>query len=196
MDKIDSRENNLVVDLENGGTQSTDEDEINEHHRLQHLPDEVATQNEPVLINTIISKNSSFIPGENIKMINVGVGDDVRVEAGPGQGGDGMEKKTLGEKKTKKGSKKPPKPPRPPGGPSLNEADIEMVREISRLSRLKRARDERIKALKKMRTDKASSSKCNVFATIITILFICVIIFQGTKLPTQDPFACLKFVNI
>ncbi|XWS57419.1 hypothetical protein CRYUN_Cryun09bG0172600 [Craigia yunnanensis] len=174
MDKIDSRESDLIVDLECGDTTS-DEDEIKEH-RLRHLP----TQNESVLINTI-SKNS-FISEEGVKMINVG--DNVRVETVPGR--DSMEKKKLGEKKTKRGSKKPPKPPRPPGGPSLNEADIKLVREICQLSRLRRARYERIKTLKKMRADKASSSKTNVFAMIITILFICVIIFQGTKLAVQD----------
>ncbi|XWS42318.1 hypothetical protein CRYUN_Cryun16bG0004100 [Craigia yunnanensis] len=127
-------------------------------------------------LNTI-SRNS-FVSGEGVKMINVG---NLRVVAGR----DIMEKKMLGEKKTKRDSKKPPKPPRPPGGPSLNEADIKLVREISQLSRLRRARYDRIKALKKMRADKTSSLNSNVFAMIVIVLFICVIIFQGTKLASK-----------
>ncbi|XVF31478.1 hypothetical protein REPUB_Repub16aG0149600 [Reevesia pubescens] len=180
MEKIDSRAIDLVVDLESGNTTS-DEDEIKER-RLRHLQnqgmdwdDKDAFQNESVLrgegLNSTIK--NSFISGEGVKMINVG-DDDVRVEAGR----DSMEKKMLGEKMKQKGSKKPPKPPRPPGGPSLNEADIKFVKQISELSRLRRARYERIKALKKMRADKTSSSKSNVPAMIVTILFISIIIFQ------------------
>lgn len=158
MDKIDSSRRELVVDLENGDTTS-DEDEIKEHS-LRQLPP-VAAQNE----SATISKNS-FSSGEGVKLIKEEE-EDVRAEA------------VMDQKKTKRGSKKPPKPPRPPRGPTFNEADIKLVREISQLSRLRRARYERIKALQKMRADRASSSKSNVFAMIITILFICVIVFQG-----------------
>ncbi|KAK9292978.1 hypothetical protein L1049_020960 [Liquidambar formosana] len=56
---------------------------------------------------------------------------------------------------------------------------MKLVREISELAMLKRARVERMKALKKMRAHKASSSTSNLFAMIITILFIFVIIYQG-----------------
>ncbi|KAK6233276.1 hypothetical protein SCA6_003349 [Theobroma cacao] len=165
----DSRKSDLFVDLENGDNTSSDEDEIKEHALDEEMDrDEVAGQDGSTWrgegLN--IPSKSSFISG-GVKVID---------QAGRGS----KEKKMSGEKKQKRGSKKPTKPPRPPGAPSLvDEADIKLVREICELSRLRRARYERIKALRNMRADKASLSKSNVFAMIVTILFICVIVFQG-----------------
>ncbi|XP_017976016.1 PREDICTED: uncharacterized protein LOC18600588 [Theobroma cacao] len=177
----DSRESDLVVDLENGDNTSSDEDEIKEHALDEEMDrDEVAGQDGSTWrgegLN--IPSKSSFISG-GVKVID---------QAGRGS----KEKKMSGEKKQKRGSKKPTKPPRPPGAPSLvDEADIKLVREICELSRLRRARYERIKALRNMRADKASLSKSNVFAMIVTILFICVIVFQGiaptTNIKSFDP---------
>ncbi|OMO86286.1 hypothetical protein CCACVL1_09683 [Corchorus capsularis] len=159
---VGSREIDLADDLESG---DTDEDESKQIMDSDEVAVE-ASQNEsmPML------KDKGL---KNIEGVKISVGDGRRAEAG------GRDRKILlGEKK----KKRPPKPPRPPGGPSLNgAADIKLVREISELSRLKRVRYERIKALKKMRSDnKASSSKSNVLAIIVTLVFLCVIIFQGT----------------
>ncbi|MCD7448614.1 hypothetical protein HAX54_044868 [Datura stramonium] len=52
------------------------------------------------------------------------------------------------------------------------------VKEISELAIWKRRRTERIKALKKIKKESGSSSKMNILATVITILFFLVIIFQ------------------
>ncbi|XP_021283039.1 uncharacterized protein LOC110415670 [Herrania umbratica] len=146
----DSRESDLVVDLENGDKTSSDEDEIKEHVLDEEMDwDEVAGRDGSTWRDEglNIPSKSSFISGEAVKVID---------QAGQGS----KEKKISGEKKQKRGSKKPTKPPRPPGAPSLvDEADIKLVREICELSRLRRARYERIKALRKMRADKASLSK-------------------------------------
>ncbi|XP_050220906.1 uncharacterized protein LOC126671213 [Mercurialis annua] len=74
------------------------------------------------------------------------------------------------------------KPPRPPRGPLLDAADMKWLREISELARLKHARMQRIKALKKRkRAEKgSSSSSCNnIWAMVVTVVFFCVIFFQG-----------------
>ncbi|KAK8317819.1 hypothetical protein V6Z11_A13G132600 [Gossypium hirsutum] len=92
----------------------------------------------------------------------------------------GDTKTTTSSEKRRTSRKKPPKSPQPPRvGRSLSEVDIKLVREISKLSRLRYTRNDRRKKLEKKRVDKASSSHASVFAMIITILFICVIIFQG-----------------
>ncbi|KAK4851603.1 hypothetical protein QYF36_016682 [Acer negundo] len=97
-----------------------------------------------------------------------------------------MKKKNVNEKWKKLNFKKPPKPPRPHGIPSLDEADMKMVKEISELARLKHARKERIKALKKKRIHKASSS-IGIYATIVTILFCLIIIYQGLETAELNP---------
>ncbi|CAA0816524.1 Unknown protein [Striga hermonthica] len=75
----------------------------------------------------------------------------------------------------------PCKPPRPPKGPSLNACDMKLMKELNVLN-LKRKRMER-RRLKKMRKDKASSWASNVFACLVTLLFLLVIIFQGNQYP-------------
>ncbi|KAJ4721977.1 Transmembrane protein [Melia azedarach] len=88
-------------------------------------------------------------------------------------------KKVAKEKRKKSSNKKAPKPPKPPRGPSLDSADLKLIKEISELAMLKRARIERMKALKKMKASKQSSSNSNMFATVFTVLFCLVILFQG-----------------
>lgn len=92
------------------------------------------------------------------------------------------EKKVVKEKRKKSSNKKPPKPPKPPRGPSLDAADQKLIREISELAMLKRARVERMKALKKMKAAKQSSSNVNLFATVFTMIFCLVLLFQGNPL--------------
>ncbi|KAK8545943.1 hypothetical protein V6N13_067189 [Hibiscus sabdariffa] len=176
---MDSREE--VVDLESGGATTSDNGDYQDgmkgkhlHRHVSHqgmdLDELIATPNVSALAATISNKHS-FISAEDATMINVE--DNAGVKAS-------VEKKTSRDRRQMSmGSKKLRKPPLPPGGRSLSEADIKLIREISQLSRLRHARDERIKALKKKRAEKASSSQAGVFATIITILFICVIFFSS-----------------
>lgn len=93
-----------------------------------------------------------------------------------------QEVKNLGDnkmdiKKTRK--PKPPKPPRPPKGPSLHASDVNFVKEISEVAMWKRRRTERIKALNKIKKESGSSSKINILAMVITVLFFLIVIFQG-----------------
>lgn len=90
-----------------------------------------------------------------------------------------LEPKKVKDKRKSTSSKKPPKPPRPPRGLSLDAADQKLIKEISDLAMLKRARVERMKALKKMKAAKTSTSNSNLYATLITVLFCLVIVFQG-----------------
>ncbi|KAK8622511.1 hypothetical protein V6N13_117421 [Hibiscus sabdariffa] len=96
---------------------------------------------------------------------------------------DARENKSGKEKRKSFGNKKHPKPPRPPRAPSLDAADQKLIREIAEFARLKRARIERMKALKKLKATKppSSSSSCNMFATVFTVIFCLVILFQGNK---------------
>lgn len=92
---------------------------------------------------------------------------------------DRVEKTPVKEKRKKTSNKKPSKPPRPPRGPSLDAADQKLIKEISELAMLKRARIERMKTLKKMKAAKSSHKGSSMVATVMTILFCLVIIFQG-----------------
>lgn len=92
--------------------------------------------------------------------------------------------KKPGKEKLKK--PKPSKPPRPPKGPSLDAADIKLVKEISEMTVRKHRRMERLSALKKMKD--RSSSKTNIVAMGVTILFFFIIIFHGTN--------ALEYVNL
>ncbi|KAE8670355.1 putative Plant invertase/pectin methylesterase inhibitor superfamily protein [Hibiscus syriacus] len=88
---------------------------------------------------------------------------------------DGKENRLVLKEK-----RKPPKPPRPPRPLSLDAADQKLIKEIAELARLKRARIERIKALKKMKAAEGTTSHGNnVLATVFTVIFCIVVIFQG-----------------
>ncbi|KAL9233225.1 hypothetical protein vseg_008249 [Gypsophila vaccaria] len=101
------------------------------------------------------------------------------VDEGSGGGGGDVERKVVKEKPKKMSAKKPPKPPRPPRGLSLDSADQKLIRELHEIARLKRARVERMKALKKAKETKAGSSKNQLFATLLTVLFCLVLLLQG-----------------
>ncbi|XP_039050747.1 uncharacterized protein LOC120191964 isoform X1 [Hibiscus syriacus] len=91
---------------------------------------------------------------------------------------DGKENRLVLKEKRKSLSHK--KPPRPPRAPSLDAADQKLIKEIAELARLKRARIERIKVLKKMKAaEETTSHRNNVLATVFTIIFCIVMIFQG-----------------
>ncbi|GMJ14058.1 hypothetical protein like AT3G17120 [Hibiscus trionum] len=98
-----------------------------------------------------------------------------------GSNKDGKESRlVLKEKRSSLGHKKPPKPPRPPRASSLDAADQKLIKEIAELARLKRARIERIKALKKMKAAEGTTSHSNnMLATVFTVIFCIVLIFQG-----------------
>ena len=90
------------------------------------------------------------------------------------------EKKVVKERPKAMSAKKPPKHPRPPRGLSLDSADQKLIRELHELAKLKRARVERMKALKKAKEAKVSSSKNQLFATLLTVLFCLVLLLQGS----------------
>lgn len=94
--------------------------------------------------------------------------------------------KIVKEKPKSMSAKKPPKPPRPPRGLSLDSADQKLIRELNELAKLKRARVERMKALKKSKEAKALSSKNQLFATLLTILFCIVLLVQGISSRTNS----------
>ncbi|CAO2838112.1 unnamed protein product [Amaranthus hypochondriacus] len=89
------------------------------------------------------------------------------------------ERKVVKERPKAMSAKKPPKPPRPPRGLSLDSADQKLIRELHQLAKLKRARVERMKALKKAKEAKLASSKNQLFATLLTVLFCLVVLLQG-----------------
>ncbi|GER48593.1 hypothetical protein STAS_25763 [Striga asiatica] len=93
------------------------------------------------------------------------------------------------EKPKKHNHGNPCKPPRPPKGPSLNACDIKLMKELNVLN-LKRKRMER-RRLRKMRKDKSSSWASNIFACLLTLLFLLVIIFQATS---QSSMARIAFL--
>lgn len=93
------------------------------------------------------------------------------------EGVDVDEKNLVKEEKCKKASSK--KPPRPPRGPSVDATDLKFIKEITELTMLKRIRIERMKELKKMKGTKTSSLSYSLVATMFTVVFCCVILFQG-----------------
>ncbi|XP_057543650.1 uncharacterized protein LOC130822532 [Amaranthus tricolor] len=95
------------------------------------------------------------------------------------------EKKVVKERPKAMSAKKPPKPPRPPRGLSLDSADQKLIRELHQLAKLKRARVERMKALKKAKEAKLASSKNQLFATLLTVLFCLVVLLQGISSRTN-----------
>ncbi|XP_074319979.1 uncharacterized protein LOC141656824 [Silene latifolia] len=104
-----------------------------------------------------------------------------------------VERKVVKEKPKGMSAKKPPKPPRPPRGLSLDSADQKLIRELHELARLKRARVERMKGLKKAKEAKAMSSKNQLFATLLTILFCLVLLLQGMSSRTGTTPSIRRF---
>ncbi|EEF47231.1 uncharacterized protein LOC8267307 [Ricinus communis] len=178
MDHLVSRERELEIDIESGGTTSEEDG----------LHDLISTNKQSEkLLNSVWSGRLGFdglvnsskfgdIANENVELL---LGKNIEGKEGQQQNMGFGNKKVVEDKHKKKNSRKAPKPPRPPKGPSLDAADQKLVQEITELAMRKRARMERIKALKKMRAAKSSSWNSSVYAMIITFLFCLVLIFQG-----------------
>ncbi|XVE77524.1 hypothetical protein DITRI_Ditri13aG0070100 [Diplodiscus trichospermus] len=187
MDRLFSREREIEVDLESGGTTSENErtkDNVSSNIQTKrtfstvwsHLLTLDRLGKGKCGINSC-SSSSSFgaFEGENMEFL---VGKNSEGEENYEV--MGLVEKNFQEGKCKKtNSRKPPKPPRPPKGPLLDAADQKLVREIAELAMRKRARMKRIKAMKKIKEAKASSSSSSISATVITFIVCLVIIFQG-----------------
>ncbi|KAK6260356.1 hypothetical protein QQP08_000435 [Theobroma cacao] len=187
MDHLFSRERDVEVDLESGGTTSEDEriqDHVSSNSQAKRTFSRVWSDvlsfdrigKGECSINSC-SSSSSFggVEGENMEFLV-----DKNSEGEESRDLVALAEKNFAEEKCKKtNSRKPPKPPRPPKGPLLDAADQKLVREIAELAMRKRARMKRIKAMKKMNAAKVSSSSSSLSALVITVLFCLVILFQG-----------------
>lgn len=181
MDHIESRGSDFEIDLESGGTTS-DEDYVSNNRDVAGETSNKELYKAGSGFRGVQSCNGSVRNQDTYnKMLSA---DELsvrcteiwsnKVREEMGKLGDNK----MDIKKTRK--PKPPKPPRPPKGPSLDASDVKFVKEISELAIWKRKRTERIKALKKIKKESgSSSSKMNILATVITILFFLIIIFQG-----------------
>ncbi|XP_059313318.1 uncharacterized protein LOC132064380 isoform X2 [Lycium ferocissimum] len=182
MDHIQSRESDFEIDLESGGTTS-DEDGSNNYDLTGEISNKELYKAGSGLRGVRLSNgsvrsqdgsntyNKKFSADELSVRCTEIWSNKVRKEM------ENLRDNKMDIDKTKK--PKPPKPPRPPKGPSLDASDVKFAKEISELAIWKRRRTERIKALKKVKKESGSSSKMNILATVITILFFLVIIFQG-----------------
>ncbi|GKV40540.1 hypothetical protein SLEP1_g48171 [Rubroshorea leprosula] len=185
MDHFDSRERELKVDIESGGTSSEEErtnDNVSANGQTKMTFSRVwsgllsfdALGKGESGINSC-SPSSSFggVESKNMELL-------IDKSSGESPEHKALLEKNHGEEKQKKTNvRKPPKPPRPPKGPILDAADQKLVRDIAELAMRKRARMKRIQALKKMKAAKSSSTNSNLSAFIVTLLFCLVIIFQG-----------------
>jgi hypothetical protein len=178
MGRFVSRERELEVDLESGGTTSDEDrmsDPISANGQAKALLMEAWTV--PVGFQGFVN-SSSFgeVGAEDVELLI-----DKNSEGKEGQQKAFVDRKDVEEKHIKKNLRKPPKPPRPPRSLSLDASDRKLMKEITELAMRKRARIERLKALKKMRAAKASSSSSSLSAMFITIIFFLIIIYQGRK---------------
>lgn len=181
MDHIQSRESDFEIDLESGGTTS-DEDYVSNNRDVAGETSNKELYKAGSGFRGVQSCNGSvrnqdaynkMLSADELSVRCTEIWSN-KVREEMGKLGDNK----MDIKKTRK--PKPPKPPRPPKGPSLDASDVKFVKEISELAIWKRKRTERIKALKKIKKESgSSSSKMNILATVITILFFLVIIFQG-----------------
>ncbi|KAK2990208.1 hypothetical protein RJ640_014660 [Escallonia rubra] len=182
MEQISSREGDLFVDLESGGTAK---EEVGSPEPAKTFFNKLCSgfvsadglvkgENGIGLSGDVL--NNGEIATESVKLlINKKVEEEEAAEV--------LEKKVEKEKRKKPSAKKPPRPPR---GLSLDAADQKLIKEIAEIAMMKRARIERMKALKKMKASKASSSVGNFLAMLLTILFLLVILFQGVAPPKSS----------
>lgn len=174
MDRFVSRERELEVDLESGGTTSDEDrmsDPISANGQAKALLMEARTV--PVRFQGLVNSSSFGDGAEDVELLI-----DKNSEGKEGQQKASVDRKDAEEKHIKKNLRKPPKPPRPPRVLSLDASDQKLIKEITELAMRKRARIERLKALKKMRAAKASSSSSSLSAMFITIIFFLIIIYQ------------------
>ncbi|KAE8664902.1 hypothetical protein F3Y22_tig00112738pilonHSYRG00884 [Hibiscus syriacus] len=186
MDPLLTRERDVEIDLERGGTTSEDErtkDDVSQSlqtkRTLSGVWSDLWSFNRIVKGESGINScgsTSSFgaVPDENAEFLT-----DKNSEGEENHEPLALAEKNIREVKCKKtNTRKPPKPPRPPKGPMLDAADQKLVREIAELAMRKRARMKRIKTMKRMKEAKASSSSTSRYAMVITILICFIILFQ------------------
>ncbi|VVB06956.1 unnamed protein product [Arabis nemorensis] len=170
MDQIVSGEEDLDVDIEEGGS------------RFNETQEEITTNLVSIegRLDSVWSGRLSYDGSEKTTddddLINPLIGDEKRRERSS-QSLDLSDRK-FDSVKFKK-TRKPSKPPRPPKGPSLSANDQKLMREITELAMRKRARIERMKTLRRMKEAKSSSPCSSVFAMIVTVIFFVFLIFQG-----------------
>ncbi|KAF9688183.1 hypothetical protein SADUNF_Sadunf02G0170600 [Salix dunnii] len=178
MGRFVSRERELEVDLESGGTASDEDrtsDPISENGQAKTFLKETWTG--PVGFQGSVNlSNFGEVGAEDVELLI-----DRNSEEKEGQQKASVDRNDVQEKHLQKSLRKPPKPPRPPRSLSLDASDKKLMKEIAELAMRKRARIERLKALKKMRAEKASSSSSSLSAMFITIIFCLIIIYQGMK---------------
>lgn len=189
MDNISSKEGHFDIDLEKGRLSG----ELSSSGRLVFGPIRMKPlYSEP--INTELGGSNGLSKVEEGEVLSVvsncgdGLGNVKSIvvvdkKEGEERSGGVSEKKQVREKPKAMSAKKPPRPPR---GLSLDSADQKLIRELHELAKLKRARIERMKALKKAKEAKASSSKNHLFATLLTVLFGLVLLFQGISSRTNS----------
>lgn len=184
---MDSKRGDRDVDLESGGlVRESNESEIQEvsgdhSGRLLHrswsgglLGEQI--NNESVSHQEGLHSNGKATTADDISVENNSEIAEIHSTKLKDNKGNPRGKKSSKEKLKKP---KPSKPPRPPKGPSLDPADIKLVKEISEMTVRKHKRMERLRSLKKIKD--RSSSKTNIVAMGITILFFFIIIFHGTN---------------
>ncbi|KAI8005008.1 hypothetical protein LOK49_LG08G03360 [Camellia lanceoleosa] len=170
MDHMPPRDGDFAVDLESGG--QVTETFVTKVCGVYVSIDELIRGEKGVSLSGCVP-NCNGVPMENVKLLV-----DKKVEGDEVE--DLVENNKSGKERRKTTSaKKPPRPPRPPKALSLDTADQKLIKEISELATMKCARIERMKALKKTKAAKASTSTCNFFAMLFTIIFCLVMLFQG-----------------
>ncbi|KAF5186850.1 transmembrane protein [Thalictrum thalictroides] len=174
MDHIVFEHEDLIIDLETGGTTNDEGSNL----LCRDWSGSVGFNNASIRTEDCVSSCNYGLSSPELVIDN----GDLMIHKKESRGGETLsffKKKMLKDKRKSTSSKKPPKPPRPPRGPSLDAADQKLIKEISELAMLRRARIEKIKAMKKMKAAKAASTNSNFYAMVITILFCLVIIVQG-----------------
>ncbi|XP_010556685.1 PREDICTED: uncharacterized protein LOC104825933 isoform X2 [Tarenaya hassleriana] len=163
-----SEENDLVVDIESGVAEISQESTANlSNVRTEPIPNHVW--------NGRLSFGGAEKTDDDLNYPLLG-------DKNPGQ--RSCQNSDLSGKKCEnvkfKKSRKPPKPPRPPKGPLLSGNDQKLMKEIAELAMRKRARIERMKMLRRTKAAKSPPSPCSsVFAMIVTVLFFVFLFFQG-----------------
>ncbi|XP_064949409.1 uncharacterized protein LOC103997004 [Musa acuminata AAA Group] len=184
MDKNSSREKELVFDLEGGENSVIREQEGSkdtwcsagqDNGMLSRVWSSFISIDGPIKGERVVRLGDSASSSVELPLIDgEALGDrSVGLEAKMGL----LEKKVGLETTKKKGCKKPPKPPRPPNSPPLDVTNQKLMKEISEIAMMKRARIERMK--KKVKDANSARINGNLWALIITILFILVIMWQG-----------------
>lgn len=183
---MDSKRGDRDVDLESGGlVRESNESEIQEASgdhsgRLLHRSWSGGLLGEQINNESVSHQEGLHSNGKATTTDDISVKDNSEITEVQSTKLKDNKGNPRGKKSSKEKLKKPKpsKPPRPPKGPSLDPADIKLVKEISEMTVRKHKRMERLRSLKKIKD--RSSSKTNIVAMGITILFFFIIIFHDT----------------